>query len=124
MGRPGLVPGSGRLLVSPLPARGEVWWCELADVGRRPVVILSRDVAIPRLRRTVVGPCTTTVRGLASEVVLEPGDDPVPQRCAVSLDSIESVSIAVLVQRLGRLADERMDQICAALEVALGCQDR
>jgi mRNA interferase MazF len=93
----------------------------LADVGRRPVVVLSRDAAIPRLHRTLIGPCTTTLRGLASEVVLEPGDDPVPQRCAVNLDSVESVSVAVLVQRLGRLADERMRQICTALEVAVDC---
>jgi mRNA interferase MazF len=99
-----------------------VWWCELADIGRRPVVVLSRDAAIPRLRRTLVGPCTTTVRGLASEVVLEAGEDPVPQRCAVNLDSVESVSVAMLVQRLGRLADERMRQICGALEVAVDCR--
>jgi mRNA interferase MazF len=85
------------------------------------VVVLSRNAAIPRLRRTLIGPCTTTIRGLASEVVLEPSDDPVPQRCAINLDSVESVSVAVLVQRLGRLADERMRQICAALEVAVDC---
>jgi mRNA interferase MazF len=103
------------------PARGEVWWCELADVGRRPVVVLSRDAAIPRLRRVVVAPCTTTIRGLASEVVLEPDDDPVPKRSAANLDSVESVSIAVLVDRLGRLSDDRMRQLCAALEVATGC---
>lgn len=109
--------------MNPLPAHGELWWCELADIGRRPVVVLSRDAAIPRLRRTLIAPCTTTVRGLASEVVLEPGEDPVPQRCAVNLDSIESVSVAVLVQRLGRLADDRMRRICAALEVAVDCLD-
>ena len=107
--------------MSPLPVRGELWWCELADVDRRPVVVLSRDSAIPRLRRTLVGPCTTTIRGLPSEVLLEPGDDPVPRRCAVNLDSVESVSVAVLVERLGRLADERMRQVCAALEVAVDC---
>lgn len=107
--------------MSPVPARGELWWCELAEVGRRPVVVLSRDAAIPRLRRTLVAPCTTTVRGLASEVVLEPGDDPVPQRCAVNLDSVESVPVGVLVQRLGRLGDDRMQQICAALQVAVDC---
>ena len=103
------------------PLRGEVWWCELAAIGRRPVVVLSRDVAIPRLRRTLVAPCTTTIRGLASEVVLEPGDDPVPRRCAVNLDSVESASIGVLVERLGRLSDSRMRQICIALEVAVDC---
>ncbi|MGE3618816.1 MAG: type II toxin-antitoxin system PemK/MazF family toxin [Acidimicrobiia bacterium] len=102
-----------------LPSRGEVWWCEMPHVGRRPVVILSRDAAIPRLRRSLVAPCTTTVRGLASEVELEPVEDPVPRRCAVNLDSVECVSLGVLVERLGRLGDDRMRQVCAALEVAV-----
>lgn len=107
--------------MSALPARGELWWCELSEVGRRPVVVLSRDAAIPRLRRALVAPCTTTIRTLPSEVVLEPGDDPVPRRSAVNLDSVESVSVAVLVSRLGRLSDARMRQICRALEVAVDC---
>ncbi len=104
--------------MSDLPRRGEVWWCEPPEIGRRPVVVLSRDAAIPRLRRTLVAPCTTTIRGLPSEVVLEPGDDPVPRRSAVNLDSVESVSVGILVERLGRLGDARMREICAALAVA------
>jgi mRNA interferase MazF len=107
--------------VSALPLHGEVWWCELPEIGRRPVVVLSRDAAIPRLRRTLVAPCTTTVRELPSEVVLEPGEDPVPLRSAVNLDSVESVSVGVLVERLGRLSGERMREICAALDVAVAC---
>jgi mRNA interferase MazF len=108
--------------VTAVPARGEVWWCELAEVGRRPVVVLSRDAAIPRLRRTLIGPCTTTIRHLPSEVLLEPGDDPVPQTAVVNLDSVESVSLGTLVERLGRLSDERMRQICKALEIAVACE--
>jgi mRNA interferase MazF len=65
--------------VTALPARGEVWWSELPEIGRRPVVVLSRDAAIPRFRRALVAPCTTTVRRLPSEVVLDPGSDPVPR---------------------------------------------
>ena len=76
MGRSRIVPDRCGRIVSPFPARGEIWWCELPEVGRRPVVVLSRDTAIPRLRRTLVGPCTTTIRGLPSEVVLEPNDGP------------------------------------------------
>jgi mRNA interferase MazF len=121
MGRPGVVQAGGRRLVTGLPARGEVWWCELPEIGRRPVVVLSRDAAIPRLRRTLVAPCTTTIRGLASEVLLEPGIDPIPRRSAVNLDSVESVSIGTLVERLGRLADDRMNDVCRALEVAVAC---
>ena len=41
---------------------------------------------------------------------------------AVNLDSLASVSIAVLVDRIGRLSDDRMRQICAALEVTVDCQ--
>lgn len=107
--------------MSGLPARRQLWWCELAEIGRRPVVVLSREAAITRLQQILVAPCTTTVRGLASEVVLEPDSDPIPRRSAVNLDSVESVSVAVLVSRLGRLADARMREICTALEVAVDC---
>ena len=74
--------------------------------------------------RTCTGgspPGTTTIRGLPSEVVLEPGDDPIERQSAVNLDSIESVSIAVLVERIGTLSGIRMREICRALEVATDC---
>lgn len=98
-----------------------MWWCELPEIPRRPVVVLSRDAAIPRLRRVMVAPCTTNIRGLPSEVLLEAGDDPVPRRSAVNLDSVESVAVGVLTDRLGRLGDDRMREICSALAVAVDC---
>ncbi len=104
-----------------IPRRGDVWWCEHPDIGRRPVVVLSRDAAISRMGRTLVGPCTTTIRGLASEVLLEPGDDPVPLRSAVNLDSVQCISAALLVHRLGRLSSDRLRQVGQAFDVATGC---
>ncbi len=104
------------------PARGETWWCELPEIGRRPVVVLSRDAAIPRLRRALIGPCTTTIRGLPTEVRLEPDEDPIPRPSVVNLDSVESVSVGTLVERLGRLSDDRMREICEALEIAVDCR--
>jgi mRNA interferase MazF len=86
------------------------------------VVVLSRDVAIPRLRRALIGPCTTTIRGIPTEVLLEPPDDPIPLVSVVNLDSVESVSIGFLVERLGRLSDDRMREVCEALEIAVDCQ--
>jgi mRNA interferase MazF len=59
---------------------------------------------------------------LPSEVLLEPGDDPIPRTSAINLDLVESVAISVLVERLGRLSDARMREVCAALEVAVDCQ--
>ncbi len=101
--------------------RGEVWWWESPHAGRRPVVVLSRDSALDRLRTAIVAPCTTTIRGLPTEVVLEPGDDPVPLLSAVNLDSVENAPRALLVRRLGRLSEERMGQICDALRTAVAC---
>lgn len=101
--------------------RGELWWCEPPEIGRRPVVVLSRDAAIPSLGRALIAPCTTTIRGLPSEVVLDPGEDPLRRRCAVNLDSMESVSVALLVERIGSLDGGRMREICRALEVATDC---
>ena len=122
LGRSCVVPKCGCGYVSSLPARGELWWCEPPGIGRRPVVVLSRDAAIPRLGRALVAPCTTTIRGLPSEVVLDPGEDPIVRRSAVNLDSVESVSVAVLVERIGSLSGVRMREICQALEVATDCR--
>jgi mRNA interferase MazF len=55
-------------------------------------------------------------------VLLEPGEDPIPRASVVNLDSVESVPLATLVERLGRLSDERMRQICNALETAVACE--
>jgi mRNA interferase MazF len=85
-------------------------------------VVLSRDAAIPRLRRALIGPCTTAIRRIPTEVLLEPPDDPIPLVSVVNLDSVESVSVATLVERLGRLSDDRMREICGALEIAVDCQ--
>ena len=62
------------------------------------------------------------VRGIPTEVVLEPSHDPIPLVSAVNLDSVESVSVGTLVERLGRLSDDRMRQICNALEIAVDCR--
>lgn len=86
------------------------------------MVVLSRDAAIPRLRRALIGPCTTTIRGIPTEVLLEPPDDPIPLVSAVNLDSVESVPVGTLVGRLGRLSGDRMQEICESLAIAVDCQ--
>jgi mRNA interferase MazF len=80
--------------VTDLGKRGELRRAVVVRTTRnRPATDcgVAGDAAIPRLRRELVAPCTTTVRGLPTEVVLEPGDDPIGKRSAVNLDSVESV---------------------------------
>lgn len=104
-----------------MPAHGELWWADLQESGARPVVILSRNAAIRGRRRALIAACSTIIRGLASEVLLEPGDDPVHKPCVVQLDAITDVSLHVLTRRLGRLSSGRMRDICAALATAVDC---
>jgi len=61
------------------------------------------------------------VRDLPSEVLLLPGVDPIPRPCVANLDTVESVSLGTLVERIGRLSDARMHEVCRALSVAVDC---
>ena len=95
-------------------ARGEVAWLELETEGRRPVVVLTRDEALPRLRNVVVALVTRTIRGLDTEVELGPADG-MPVECAVSLDNRRIVPQALLTEFITRLDPGRLDRVCKAL---------
>ena len=100
--------------------RGEVWWGEDPEAGRRPFVILTRQEAIPLLRRVVVAPVTRTIRDIPSEVILSEKDG-MPTRCAVTLDNVATVSTALLTERITRLRGDRMIEVCRALRAATAC---
>ncbi len=100
--------------------RGEVWWYELPDVGRRPGCILTRQAAIPVLNAVLVAPATRTIREIPTHVRLGPGDG-MPDDCALSFDNLVTVPKALLTERITRLAPARLAELCAALEVATGC---
>jgi mRNA interferase MazF len=103
-----------------LVARGEVAWLEFEQEGRRPVVVLTRDEALPRLRNVVVALVTRTIRGIDTEVQLGPADG-MPVECAVSLDNLRTVPHALPTETITQLDAEHMDAICRALVAAAGC---
>jgi mRNA interferase MazF len=100
--------------------RGEVWWLEHPEAGRRPACILTRQAAIPLLNALLVAPATRTVRGIPSEVRLT-REDGMPDDCALSFDNLATVPKALLTERITTVAPERLDELCAALDVAAGC---
>jgi mRNA interferase MazF len=100
--------------------RGEIWWLEQPQAGRRPVCILTRQAAIPVLESVLVAPATRTVREIPSEVILD-ADDGLPERCALSFDNLRTVRRALLTERITRLSPARLDETCRALAVAAGC---
>ena len=99
--------------------------------GARPGSASRRSAAGRRPRRTRSRPAGSA-RGLIaarSRFVAclwqrgraRPWADPVPQHCVATLDAVESVSTALLIERLGRLSEPRMREICLALSVAVDC---
>lgn len=101
-------------------ARGEVWWFEPPDLSRRPFVILTRTAAIPYLNRLLAAPLTRTIRGIPTEVALDPSDG-VPVDCVVQLDNLTRLPPTYLSDRLTTLSPTRMLQICRAARIAIDC---
>jgi mRNA interferase MazF len=98
----------------------EVWWASLpSPVGRRPVLLLSRDLAYEFLNSVLAVEITTTIRGIPQEVPLGRREG-LTQRCVANFDSLHSVSRPALQQRLGVLPRSRVPEVKRALGYALG----
>ena len=99
--------------------RGEVWWARLpSPIGRRPVVLLSRDEAYHVRALVTVAPVTTTVRRIPVEVPLGP-EDGLPKSCVVNLDTLMTVRKAQLTEFIVLLGPQKIDRINHALQFAL-----
>lgn len=102
------------------PRRGEVWWGEVEDLGRRPFLVMTRSAAIPVLNGVLAAPLTRTIRNIPTEVPLGP-DDGMPAACAASFDNLRVVPKAYLVERICALEPDRLVEACAALHLAVDC---
>lgn len=101
--------------------QGDVYWYTFrAPDKRRPVLLLTRNSAIAYLTGITVAQITTTIRGTASEVLLTPVDDGVFAECVVNADSLQSIQKAHLGEIITELSTERMREVRAAIEFALG----
>jgi mRNA interferase MazF len=99
--------------------RGEVWWAELPlPIGRRPVVLLSRDEAYAVRNSVTVAEVTTTIRSIPVEVALGT-EDGLPKRCVVNLDTIVTIRKELLTERITILGSEKIEQIDRAIQFAL-----
>ena len=102
--------------------RGEVWWTEQPQpIGRRPVVLLSRDEAYAVRNAVTVAQVTTTIRNIPVEVRLDEKDG-LPQQCVINLDTITTIRKAILAKRISSLDSEKIEQIDKAIKFALALE--
>lgn len=99
--------------------KGEIWWANLPPpVGRRPVVLLSRNEAYAvRLAVTVV-PLTTNIRHIPVEVLLTKKEG-VPQKCVINCDDILTIRKEFLAAKITEVSEEKMFAIHKAIRFAL-----
>lgn len=98
--------------------RGEVWDVDLGATVR-PVVVVTRETAIPVLTRLNCVVVTSTVRGHPAEVELTPAHG-VREPSAANCDWIVNVATDRFVRRRGELDPVSLRRLNAALVVALG----
>ncbi len=100
--------------------QGDIYWYTFKTPDkRRPVLVLTRSSAIPVLTTVTVAPITRTIRGIPSEVLLNP-EDGVRDTCAVNADNIQTVPKMNLDTFVAHLSKDRMREVWAAIAFALG----
>lgn len=100
--------------------RGEIWWAALPiPSGRRPVVLVSRNLAYKVRSKVSVIEVTTRSRGLETEVPLGAREG-LSKTCWGNADNIATIDKTWLEKRIGALGREKMEKLDHALGLALG----
>jgi mRNA interferase MazF len=99
-------------------ARGDVCIADIPGVGRHPVVVVTRDTAVPVLTSVVCVLITTTVRGHVAEVQVGP-DEGLDEEGAANCDNLFTLPKSTL-HPVGRLGPARLHELNSALAIALG----
>jgi mRNA interferase MazF len=100
--------------------RGEIRWYTFRQPDkRRPVLILTRSDVVLTLNELIVVPVTRTIRGLATEVILNE-DDGMPTTCALNFDHVSLAQQDRLGAALCSLPEGRWQEVRSALLLACG----
>jgi mRNA interferase MazF len=101
-------------------AQGEFWLLEKPSSKPRPVLVVTRNEAIPVLNSVIVAPVTSTIRNIATNILVG-ADEGLDYPSVASFDNLRVVPQAFLTRRLGGLDPLRLGEICRALEALADC---
>ncbi len=100
--------------------RGDVVWHKFKEPDKtRPVLVLTRNGAIPELNSITIIPITTTIRDVQSQIVLTE-DDGLREVCAINADGLQTVPKNKLGSYITHLSVERMQEVFEAIRFAFG----
>jgi mRNA interferase MazF len=101
-------------------AQGELWLMEPPNALARPVLIVSRDAAIPVLNNIVVAPVTSTIRTIPTCIAVG-RDEGIDHDSVATFDNLSEVPKSVLTIRLGSLGTGGRQRMCDALQALADC---
>ncbi len=87
----------------------------------RPVLVLTREDALPYLRNVTVVAITSRVRGLTTEVRLGPRNG-LDQDCVANCDNIDTIPATDLGRLIGYLLPEQEADLASAIEAAFALE--
>ncbi len=109
------------------PARREVWLVNLdptkgrEQAGRRPALILSVDqFNHGPAELVIVIPITSKAKGIPFHVSVNPPEGGLSQLSFIKCEDLRSISKERLIQRLGVVIDQTMDEVEDRLRILLG----
>lgn len=86
----------------------------------RPVLVLTRGVVRPHMRRVTIAPISTTIRGLSTEVPVGVANG-LQSQSVVSCDNIATIPVDDLGEQIGVLLGWQeaalTEAICAAFDL-------
>jgi mRNA interferase MazF len=92
-----------------------IHWASLDK--RRPVLVLTRGLMVGQMSTVTVAPITTTVHGIATEVLVNRRNG-LDQESAVKCDQILSIALERLHERCGWLFEDQEFALREAIQAA------
>jgi len=83
----------------------------------RPVLVLTRDVALGYLANVTVAPITSTIRGLSTELRLGSRNG-LDHDCVASCDNIATISKDSIIRQIGLLLEDQEEDLSKAIACA------
>ena len=106
--------------------RGEIRWADLNPVrgseqaGRRPVLVLSRDVFNERSGTVIAVAITSRPQRAGFPLTLELESKGLPKRSWVKVSQIRTLAAERIEKRIGRASPEQIAQIIEGLNEIIG----
>jgi mRNA interferase MazF len=106
--------------------RGEIRWADLSpargreQTGKRPVLILSRDVFNERSGTAIAVAITSQPQSAGFPLTLEVKSVKLPKRSWVKISQIRTLSIERLGRKVGKVSPEEFERVIEGLNEIIG----